>query len=284
MKRLLPLLLILSLAGCAAPDPLPDNMSAVEAMSAVPEPSDALATGIAMAATVSKSMHATYDFPGAGRTDLTVAAVLVDSSGIIRQCAIDGISASLPFDATGALQTEAGTRFPSKCALGQDYGMHKASPLGTEWCQQAAEVSAWAVGKTAAELRAGDVVASVTISTDQLLQAVCDAADNASCQGARTGDELVLVCFGVMDPSQSACIDDGTPGLACFRAAAGAFTLRQGTVTSRAFDGLTSAVTFTAAGRIDCNLSVALSALSDVLCPAAPGPEMCAELEEMATT
>lgn len=280
MKRLLLLALILSLTGCAAPrtdpQPLPP---AVEAMAALPSEPDAARLGIAAVANIAKSMHATWDFPGYAHTEVTVAAVLVDSRGVIRQCAIDGISAAIPFDATGALQLTDGTEFPSKCTLGQSYGMHKASPLGTEWAEQAADFAAACVGKTAAELQSGDTLTSVTIATDALHQAVCRAVENAAAS-ALADDTLALSCRAVVTESRSGCIDDGTPGLACLRAAAAAFTLRGGTVTAETGCAVLSAVPFTAAGRIDCDISLGLSALSDTLTLTAITPEEMADLRE----
>lgn len=280
MKRLLLLVLILSLTGCAAPQTAPQPQPpAVEAMAAVPSDTDAARLGIAAVANIAKSMHATYDFPGYAHTEVTVAAVVVDSRGVIRQCAIDGISAAIPFDATGALQLPDGTQFPSKRTLGQSYGMHKASPLGTEWAEQAADFAASCVGKTVDELQPGDTLTSVTIATDALHQAVCRAAGNAAAP-VRAGDTLMLSCRAVMEHSVSGCPDDGTPGLACLRAAAAAFTVRGGTATAETGCAVTSAVPFTAAGRIACDTSLGLSPLSDVLIPAAITPEEMAELRD----
>ena len=281
MKRLLLLALILSLTGCAAPQAAPQSQPpAVEAMAAVPSDTDAARLGIAAVANIAKSMHATYDFPGYAHTEVTVAAVVVDSRGVIRQCAIDGISAAIPFDATGALQLASGTMFPSKCSLGQGYGMHKASPLGTEWAEQAADFAAACVGKTVDELQPGDTLTSVTIATDTLRQAVCRAAENAAAP-VRAGDTLVLACRAVMEDSRSGCIDDGTPGLACLRAAAAAFTVRGGAVTAEAGCAVLSNLPFTATGRIDCDISLGLSVLSDTLKHTDITAEEMAELWEI---
>lgn len=261
MKKLLFLALLFALTGCAAPQP--EAEAVVEAIAAVPADPHCY-MGLAAVANIAKSMHATYDFPGYAQTEMTFAAVVVDGSGVIRACAIDGISAVIPFDATGALQVENGAVFRSKTALGQGYGMHKASPLGTEWHQQAADFAAHCVGKTAAEVRGGDTVTSVTIATDSLRSAVLSAAENAHTAVA-PDSALTLVCRAVMEDSRSACIDDGSPGLAEVRAAA----------LVRASDGaevscaLISRLPFSAHGRITCDISQRLSLLSDVLYPTA---------------
>lgn len=284
MKQLLLFLLILSLTGCAAPVPPEPDPPAVEVMAVTPEPEvKPQYLGIAAVASISDSMHATYDFPGAAHTEVTVAAVVLDDNGVIRQCCIDGISADIPFDATGSLQLEEGTRFASKAELGRDYGMHKASPLGTDWHQQSAAFAADCVGKTLEQLMPGDTVTSVTISTDALLQAVYRAAKNARAQEIGEGDRLTLTCYGVMKPSCSARIDDGSAGLACFRAAAGAFVLQNNTVVAESCTALNSAIPFSAEGRIDCDLSTALSPLSPVLTPDQPAVHECNTLKAMAT-
>ena len=259
MKKALLLALLLTLTACTAP---PADEPAAEVMAPVQQTQEAYCLGIAAAANISKSMNATYDFPGYARTEVTFAAVVINSDGVICQCAIDGISATISFDAAGALQSEAGTVFFSKAALGQAYGMHKASPLGTEWYQQAADFAVACVGKTAAELLPGDAVSSVTISTDALCQAVCLAAENAR-QPAPPDGVLRLFCHGVMTDSRSACRDDGTPGLACLRTVASA-RAANGQSAATVGCAVTSAVPFSADGRLICDISQTLSVLSDV--------------------
>lgn len=261
MKKLLLLILILTLTGCTEPKTEPE--AAVETIAVTPTVSRCY-MGLSSTANIAKSMHATHDFPGYAHTEITFAAVLVDDDGVIRACAIDGIGASIPFDATGALQAQEHTVFLSKTALGQDYGMHKASPLGTEWYQQAAAFAAHCIGKTAAQIRGGDVVTSVTISTDHLRYAILSASENAH-TAVTPGSTINLVCRAVMDGSYSACIDDGSPGLARLRSTAVACA-SDGTVISCA---LISALPFSAHGRITCDISQNLSLLSDALYPTA---------------
>lgn len=263
MKRLPLLLLILSLTGCAAPEAPPP---AVEVMAPAPV-EEHFYLGLAVTASLSQSMHATEAFPGYARTEMTAAAVVVDDSGVIRACTVDGISARVPFDTAGTLLLFDGTAFPSKRTLGDAYGMHKASQLGTEWYRQADAVAAHCVGKTADELRPADAVTSVTISTDELLQTVRRAAQQATLPAAQQAtlpaaapDAPVLVCRAVMTGSRSAHADTGQTGLAGLR---GVFlACADGAETGCA---LSSAVPFTAAGRIACDISLGLSPLSDTL-------------------
>lgn len=241
-------LLCLLLSACAA---APQPKSPAPLQEPLP-----LKTGIAATATISHSQNATYDFPGSACTDITLAAVAVDNQGVIRQCALDGISAVIPFDKTGALQLKEGTAFPSKNELGRAYGMHKASPQGREWNEQAAAYARWAVGRTPDQLTQGDVTTSVTVDTDGFLQAIQEAARRAVKQEAHEGDTLALVSSARMTPSRS--VSDASPknGAACCCASAAALTFRQGVVTSCRFDAVETAIPITPQGTIGTDLSL----------------------------
>ncbi len=222
-----------------------------------------LATGLGLVAQASGSMHASPHFPGAAKTVVTVAAVLVDSAGVIRACAIDGVDVTLPFSRAGQVLYEPGALFPSKQTLEADYGMHKASAIGREWHQQADEVAAWCVGKQAEALQPGDVTTSATINTAPLTQAVALAVENAAFLGASQGDSLALAAFGESRPGLEATA--AAPGLAACRLAAMCFTVRGGAVTSRQEGALSSSVTFSREGQLLSDVSLPLSHLSSVL-------------------
>ena len=230
----------LLLTGCTASTP---------ALAPLPPAPAPLQTGIATATTTTESQNATFDFPGRAQTDVTLCAVLLDSSGVIRDCAIDAVSAAIPFDKTGALQLEEGTVFPSKNELGENYGLHKASPQGREWNQQAADYARWAVGKTPAELETADVVTSVTVATDSFARAIRCAAAQSAYLGAQEGDQLHLFSSARMVTSHSAG-PDHPEGLARCRTSAAAMTTRGDVITSCAFDGSESAVPITHEGTI----------------------------------
>jgi len=262
MKRLFPLLLCLLLTGCT---PIPDNGPAVEAFAPAPSDSDTVSLGLAVTAHIQKSMHATESSPGRVHLELTAAAVLVDEKGVIRQCAIDGVRAIVPFDRWGMPLLYPDTRFPSKCALGQDYGMARASSLGQEWHTQAAALAAGCIGKTLTELQAGDVTASVTIAMDDALQIVAEAVENAVPGDARAGDTLQLRCIGILTDATAPTAE--TNGLVSLRGVAAAHALRLDRPVVTQECALTAQVPVTAAGEVACPLHVGLSPLSDVLCP-----------------
>ena len=222
-------------------------------------PPQALKTGLATATTVSKSQNATLDFPGFSRTDITLAAVLLDHSGIIRQCILDGVTAVIPFDHHGFLQSPEKLCFPTKNELGQDYGMHKASSLGREWDEQASAFAAYAVGRRPEELQPGDVSASVTVDTDGFLQAIRSAAADAEDTGAREGDHLALVCDARMDKSRSADPHTGEDGIASCYAACGAVTFRGNLITGCRFESVETALPVTCRGDVAAEASLPLS-------------------------
>ncbi len=237
--------LCLLLTGCSRP---PAQSASADAAVTVESPPQQLRLGLATATTVSKSQNATPDFPGVARTDITMAAVTVDESGIIHQCVLDGITALIPFDATGALQMPEDLTFHSKNELGEAYGMHKASPMGKEWNQQAASFAAYAVGKRADELQSGDVAASVTVDTDGFLQAICAAVQGAAPSGTQEGDRLALASDACIDASRSADSDAGENGSACCSALMSAITFRGEKITACRYDGVETTLPFTPEG------------------------------------
>ena len=245
--------LCLLLCGCGRPTAAP-----VSGVSTPPVemPPQSLKLGLATVTTVSKSQNATPDFPGVARTDITMAAITIDEDGIIHQCILDGITALIPFDATGALQMPEDLSFHSKNELGDTYGMHKASPMGKEWDQQAASFAAYAVGKRVEELQAGDVAASVTVDTDGFLQAICAAVQEAADLGTQEGDRLALSSDACIDDSRSANSDAGQNGFACCSAMVGAVTFRGENITACRYDGVETLLPFTPEGIVDTNVAL----------------------------
>ncbi len=247
------LFLCLLLCGCDRPAFAPVSNLPVASAKTPPQP---LQLGLASVTTVSKSQNATPDFPGIARTDITMAAVTVDEAGIIRQCILDGITAIIPFDATGALQAPEDLNFHSKNELGETYGMHKASPMGKEWDQQAASFASYAVGKRVDELQAGDVAASVTVDTDCFLQAISAAVQEAADLGTQEGDRLALASDAYMADSRSADSDTGKNGSAHCSAMLGAVTFRGETITACRFDSVETILPFTPEGIVSTNVSL----------------------------
>ena len=255
MKRLFALLLLLTLTGCTPP---PEDET-IPVLAPVTAEKDA-ALGLAVTGNLHRSMHATESFPGCVRLEGTAAAVVLDGEGVIRGCAIGGVTARREFDSTGLLLPGA-EDFLSKAELGENYGMHKASSLGTEWQQQADDFARSCLGKTAAQLQSADVVTSVTIDTVDLLQAVTKAAENArTVPGLSAAEALTLTCRAAALPCRSAGGDSF-----------GRVSLRFSALT-RAGNGelsaaLTAHVLFDAAGRLQSDVSAAPAIRSATLAP-----------------
>ena len=268
MKQLWIALLVLLLSGCAG-DEVQQTVqhSQVELQEPVVKTAaQEVKTGLAVVGSIAKSMNATPDFPGAAHTEVTYVALTLDEDGVIRQCCIDGVSAVISFDATGALQAEEEVEFSSKNELGDAYAMQKASAIGSEWREQADAFARYAVGRKVEELSAGDVTSSVTISTDAIMQAIAMAAETAVQQGAQVGDELTLAVRSHSDESRSASLDTGADGYVAFRTDAVAVTWQEDTITSCAADALETEIPVTPEGRIGVELSTVQPSMATISC------------------
>ena len=255
MKTALLLALLLTLTGCAPAQPPP----AVEVMAPVEAP-PVLSLGLAATAHLGRSMHATEAFPGRVQLEVAVAAVLVDEDGVIRNCTIDGVRAIVPFDQGGTPLLYPGTAFPSKCALGEDYGMARASSIGQEWDTQAAQLARDCIGKTAAQLLGGDVTTSVTIAASDALYAVAEAAENATACDAAETDPLTLTCAALLtDAAAPTAEQNGCIALRC-----AAMVQAGGAERTCA---LAAHVPLTSTGRLACPTDAGCSPLSQVLRP-----------------
>ena len=130
------------------------------------------------------------------QVDATVAAVVLDAEGKIVSCRIDVAQNKMKV-VGGAVDTAA--TFKTKMELGSAYGMagkvdNNDDGVMLEWDAQSAAFSAYAVGKTAAELRAmetqeakGHMIAvdeallsaGCTIQISGMVEAIARAADYA---------------------------------------------------------------------------------------------------------
>ncbi|MGL5540873.1 MAG: hypothetical protein ACRDBX_04460, partial [Erysipelotrichaceae bacterium] len=171
MKKLLALILCAGvLAGCGAS-------------------SKTYKVGVA-SVTSMKLADATAEKEGQVQANTTYASVVLDKDGKIVDVAIDVAQNSGKFNAAGEVTTDAAAATPTKREKGDDYGMKKASAIGKEWFEQADALEAWMIGKTIDEVKnlerdeAGvptteDLTSSVTIKTNDYINAVVAAAENA---------------------------------------------------------------------------------------------------------
>ena len=155
--------------------------------------------GLAVISTAEESTAATADEDGVVKMYSEFAAVVVDDEGVIVAVVTDATQPKLPITEDGEVGEldYKGT----KRELKEDYNMVKFSDATLEWYEQAANFEAYAVGKTAEELRATEtktndeghnvfvdeeLYASVSISIDGMINVIAKAVDNAMGVAAET--------------------------------------------------------------------------------------------------
>lgn len=222
-------------------------------------------TGLSFVTDLSGSKDASAEGDGVAQADMTLVAVAVDDNGVIVDCVIDQIKSQINFSAEGALTTDPATTFASKNALGDEYGMKKASSIGKEWNEQAAAVADFAKGKTVEELKGvavnesgmaadADLAASATVYIGNFVSGIEEAVNNAEHRGAAAGDVLALTSETNMSKSKDAAEEEG---LAQAYASAAVVTANGDTVTSCYIDAVQADVKFDATGKITTDLTAA---------------------------
>ncbi|NLA58220.1 MAG: hypothetical protein GX855_04880 [Firmicutes bacterium] len=92
--------------------------------------------------------------PAAPQVDATIAAALFDGEGKVVGVILDVIQSKIPYNTqTNQLAVDPEAPVLSKKELKDDYGMKRASGIGKESYEQAAELEKWMIGKTAAEIQ-----------------------------------------------------------------------------------------------------------------------------------
>ena len=225
----------------------------------------ALKTGLAIIAGVGDSKAASAEENGEGKYDVTMVAVLVDDAGIIHDCIIDGIAASVKFDAAGAITSDLTASVQTKNELGENYGMVAWGGAIAEWDAQAAALASYAVGKTVEELKSGaidetgkapagsDLASSATIYLGGYVAGIEKAVANAQHLGAQTGDVLKLASVNGIDSSAAATVEKA--GNAQLDATAAALTMNGETITSCTIDAVQAKVGFDVSGAVVSDLT-----------------------------
>ena len=243
----------------AEPAPAPQ-----ETPSDAPAAEGALKTGLHIAANVKDSKAATAEENGEAKYDVTMVAVLVDDEGIIRDCVIDGIAASVKFDNTGAITTDLTAPVQTKNELGENYGMVAWGGAIAEWDEQAASFASYVIGKTVEEVKGiaidentkptdADLKSSVTIKIGGFITAVEAAVNNAQHLGAEAGDVLKLASVNGTDSSTAATADkDGNAQLDC---TVTAMTMNGDVITSCAINAVQAKVAFGTAGELKSDVT-----------------------------
>lgn len=219
----------------------------------------AVKTGLAIMTDLSDCTNASESGDGQVKFDVNFAAVTLDENGVILDCRLDSLGATVTFDRSGALTSDVNAPVKTKNELGEEYGMKAYAGSQYEWNEQAAALAQYAVGKTVAELKTmavdetghaadADLAATATIYIGGYVEAIEKAAANAQVLGASAGDRLKLAII----PSLGKTIlpfegNDGTVQLDCDVAA---ITVSDGTITSCFIDSLQAKVNFDATGKI----------------------------------
>ncbi|MBH1940841.1 hypothetical protein I5677_08065 [Mobilitalea sibirica] len=224
----------------------------------------AVKTGLAVITEASKSKDA-GEADGLAQANSTAVAVLVDSKGVIKKCAIDVIQPKINFSIAGEITTDMATVFVSKEELGDAYGMKKASGIGKEWNEQAAALAEYVTGKTVEDLKGialdeeghpteADLTSSVTMSIGEIIDAVEKAVANAEELGASANDKLGLGLVSNLGKSKNASAEgDGTAQAYTHY---GVITLdKDGKITSSIIDASQANIKFSADGKITSDIA-----------------------------
>lgn len=264
------IMLALALSGCSGTTVVVGGCTCLtshETEASVPETPEApgaLKTGLAVVTSLSDSVSAGGETDGTVKYDVTVAAVTVDGSGVIRACIVDAVPAAVSFDASGAITSDLAAEIRTKNELGEDYGMKAYAGSKYEWNEQVAAVAAYAVGKTVQELRAGavneagkaadaDLASTATISIGSYVSAIEAAVENAQYLGASSGDTLKLASISSVGKSVGVLGEE--PGTAQLDCDVTALTVGGGIITSCYLDSVQAKVSFDAKGVITTDLS-----------------------------
>lgn len=220
----------------------------------------ALKTGLAIVTSLKDSKDAEK-----AAYDMTLVAVLVDDEGVIHDCKIDSVGATVNFDATGAITSDVNAAVLSKNELGADYGMVAWGGAVAEWDAQADALAQFAIGKTVADFKAGaidetgkapagsDLATTATIYLGGYVNAVEIAATYAQHLGAKEGDNVKLAVVSDLADSKAATAD--AAGLAQLYLQAIALSEKDGVITSAYINAVQAKVNFDATGKITTDLT-----------------------------
>ena len=235
----------------------------------------AVKTGLSVSTSISDSASATAEAAGAAKYDVTLAAVLVNDEGIIVDCVIDSIPATVKFDANGQITSDLTMAVPTKNEQGANYGMVAYGGAKAEWDAQVAAVAKYAIGKTVDQLKNGDIdmvtgkakdgsdlASSATIYLAGYVYAIEAAVNNAKHLGAQADDELVLATLNSVGSSASATAEKA--GTIQLDADITALTKADGKITSCYIDSLQAKISIDATGTITTDLTAAVKTKNEL--------------------
>ena len=228
-----------------------------------PAAEGAVKTGLAIITSLDGTVGAAGGENGLAKYDVTLVAVTVTDEGVIDSCIIDGLGASVNFNAEGLpVDFEPGAAVQTKNELGDNYGMVAWGGAVAEWYQQAAALAEYAKGKTVEELKNGaidetghakdaDLATTATIYLGGYVAGIEKAVQNAQHLGAQAGDTLKLATINKLDASAA----QEAGGGAQLAVDATALTVRDGVITSCVIDSLQASVEFDGTGAVTTDLT-----------------------------
>ena len=245
------------LAGCMGKVVVFDDCACADGNTYQPT-EGALKTGLAIVTGIKESENAKH-----AKYDITVAAVTVDDNGVIQDCIIDSVGATIAFDGKGVITSDLSAEILTKNELGDSYGMKAYGGAKYEWYEQAAALANYAKGKTVAELKNGavgesgkptdaDLASTATIYLGGYVSAIEEAVANAQHLGAQSGDTLKLAVINTASGADATADKAGTAQLDCDVAV---LTENNGVITSCVIDSVQAKVSFDAAGTISTDLT-----------------------------
>ena len=230
-----------------------------------------LKTGLSVSTSVSGSFSATAEKDGEAAFDITIAAVLVDSQGVIVSCIVDSVPATVKFNTNGKITSDRNATVLTKDELGDNYNMVAWGGAKAEWYEQIAAFEKYAEGKTVDQLKNGDIdmttgkpkdgtdlSSSASIYLAGYVYAVEAAVNNATDLGAKTGDTLVLSTLNNVKSSADYTAASGSTnaknGVAELDSDIVVLTRNGDTITSCYIDAVQAKVEFDATGKITTDL------------------------------
>ena len=141
---------------------------------------------ISSVTTMSKSKNASAEGDGLAQAYANVAVVTLKDN-TVTSCYIDAVQANVNFNTKGEITSDLNAAIKTKNALGDDYGMRKASSIGKEWYEQAASFCQFVTGKTVSDVAAiavdekghttdADLAASCTVGVTEFMEMIAKAA------------------------------------------------------------------------------------------------------------
>lgn len=260
------------LAGCGSNSTKATSSTTSPTSSSAPKTEATVKTGLAISTSVGSSTSA-GDKAGLAQADSIIAAVTVDKDGKIVKCLIDSAQTKVNFTKEGKITTDLKSTFKTKQELKEEYGMKKASKAGKEWYEEANAFAAYAVGKTAAEVKGIAVTAegtvadkqlssSVTVKVGDFINTVVKAAENAKDYGAKTTDKLGLGVDTSISSSKDAGDKDGLVQVDSYYTAT-TFDAA-GKVTTSIIDASQAKVNFAKDGKITSDIKAAVQTKNEL--------------------